>query len=123
MLKIVLGTFGYIALDYMMSDRVAESSDVYSFGILLLVLITGKPALLTSELDRDMVNLVDFVRNCYAANCVIDIIDPAINTDDVFAEEHFGLQLKALVQLALRCSAEDKERRPTMVDVATHLEK
>ncbi|KAK9682940.1 hypothetical protein RND81_10G108000 [Saponaria officinalis] len=116
-------TFGYISPDYyLMSGRVAESSDVYSFGILLLVLITGKHVHFPSELDRDMVNLVDWVRNCCAVNCVTDIVDPAINIDGVVAKEHFGRQLKALVQFALRCSAEDKERRPTMVDVATHLE-
>ncbi|KAK9682962.1 hypothetical protein RND81_10G109600 [Saponaria officinalis] len=118
----IQGTIGYIPPDCVMSRRVAESSDVYSFGILLLVLITGKPALFTSELDRDMVNLVDWVRNCCAINCVTDIVDPAINADGVVAKEHFGHQLKALLQLTLRCSAEDKERRPTMVDVATHLE-
>ncbi|KAK9682984.1 hypothetical protein RND81_10G110900 [Saponaria officinalis] len=113
----VLGTFGYIAVDYMTSGRVAESSDVYSFGILLLVLMTGKPAA-SFELDRGQVILVDWVSNCCAADCVTDIVDPAINTNSVIAEE----QLKTLVELALRCAAEDEECRPTMIDVATQLE-
>ncbi|KAK9682937.1 hypothetical protein RND81_10G107800 [Saponaria officinalis] len=115
---IVWGTFGYIAVDYMKSGRVAQSSDVYSFGILLLVLMTGKPASFTIELDRGQVNLVDWVSNCCATNCVLDIVDPAINTTGAIAEK----QLKTLVELALRCSARDEECRPTMVDVATQLE-
>ncbi|KAK9682941.1 hypothetical protein RND81_10G108100 [Saponaria officinalis] len=81
----VWGTFGYVALDYMRSDRVAESTDVYSFGILLLVLMTGKLAILDH---------------------------PAINKNGVVAEE----QLKTLVELALRCAAEDEECRPTMLE-------
>ncbi|KAK9682951.1 hypothetical protein RND81_10G108700 [Saponaria officinalis] len=115
---VVWGTFGYIAVDYMMSGRVAESSDVYSFGILLLVLMTGKPASFTIELDRGQVNLVDWVSNCCATNCVTDIVDPAINTNSVVDQE----QLKTLVELALRCAAWGEECRPTMVDVATQLE-
>ncbi|KAK9682945.1 hypothetical protein RND81_10G108500 [Saponaria officinalis] len=115
--SIVWGTFGYIAPDYLMSCRVAESSDVYSFGILLLVLMTGKTASFTIELDRGEVILVDWVSDYCAADCVIDIVDPAINTNGAVVEE----QLKTLVELAIRCSAEDEECRPTMVDVATQL--
>ncbi|KAK9682934.1 hypothetical protein RND81_10G107600 [Saponaria officinalis] len=107
------GTFGYTALDYMTSGRVAESTDVYSFGVLLLVLMTGKPAVLY----RGKVDLVDWVSNCCTTASFNDIVDPAINTNGAIAEEH----LKTLVELALRCSAEDEECRPTMVDVATQL--
>ncbi|KAK9699261.1 hypothetical protein RND81_08G163500 [Saponaria officinalis] len=113
----VSGTYGYIAVDYMTSRRVAKSSDVYSFGILLLVLMSGKPAYFTTELDCGRVYLVDWVSNCCTADCVSDIVDPAINTNGVVAEE----LLKTLVELALRCAAADEECRPTMVDAATQL--
>ncbi|XP_074282717.1 non-functional pseudokinase ZED1-like, partial [Silene latifolia] len=40
--EVVRGTIGYIALEYFKSSRVAESSDVFAFGTILLVLVTGK---------------------------------------------------------------------------------
>ncbi|KAK9682958.1 hypothetical protein RND81_10G109200 [Saponaria officinalis] len=113
----VLGTIGYVAPEYMRSGRVAESSDVYSFGALLLVLITGKPIFFTTELHR---GLVSWVSDCCATDCVTNIVDPTINTNGAIAEEQLKT-LETVVQLALKCSTEVEECRPTMVDVATQL--
>lgn len=45
----VVGTFGYMAPEYMMYGKVDEKIDVYSYGVVLLELITGKEALQTKQ--------------------------------------------------------------------------
>lgn len=45
----VVGTFGYMAPEYMMYGKVDEKIDVYSFGVVLLELITGKKAIQTNH--------------------------------------------------------------------------
>lgn len=45
----VVGTFGYLAPEYMMYGKVDEKVDVYSYGVVLLELITGKEAIQTTQ--------------------------------------------------------------------------
>lgn len=49
----VVGTFGYLAPEYMMYGKVDEKIDVYSYGVVLLELITGKEAIQTDQEIRE----------------------------------------------------------------------
>lgn len=57
----VVGTFGYIAPEYFMNGRVSDKIDVYSFGIVLLELLTGKKPIISKDL-KGQESLVKWVR-------------------------------------------------------------
>lgn len=56
----VMGTYGYCAPDYAMTGQLTFKSDIYSFGVVLLELITGRKAIDQTK-DRKELNLVAWV--------------------------------------------------------------
>lgn len=61
----VVGTFGYCAPEYVMSGKLTLKSDIYSFGVVLLELITGRKAIDLSRKAGEQ-NLVVWVSWAYA---------------------------------------------------------
>lgn len=100
----------------------AESVDVYIFGVFFLVILTGKKALLPEREDVNETRLlVEWVKNGLGDKCITEIIDPAITGNKLTISKELKKQLRASIELALRCTATEKDTRPTMVDVATQL--
>lgn len=56
----VMGTYGYCAPEYAMTGQLTFKSDIYSFGVVLLELITGRKAIDTTRPQREQ-NLVAWV--------------------------------------------------------------
>jgi serine/threonine protein kinase len=51
----VMGTYGYCAPEYAMTGKLTKMSDIYSFGVVLLELITGRRAIDTSRPTEEQV--------------------------------------------------------------------
>lgn len=105
----VKGTLGYLAPEYAMFGKASESCDVYSFGILLLELASGRKPLekLSPTVKR---SITDWALPLVREKRFNEIADPKLNGNFVEAE------LKRMVLVALVCAHGTPEKRPTMLE-------
>ncbi|KAH9666726.1 protein kinase domain-containing protein [Citrus sinensis] len=106
----VKGTLGYLAPEYAMLGKASESCDVYSFGILLLELASGKKPIekVNSAIKR---TITDWALPLACERKFSELADPRLNGN--FVEE----ELKRVVLVALTCAHSKPEKRPTMLEV------
>ncbi|XAR65057.1 Non-specific serine/threonine protein kinase [Bertholletia excelsa] len=110
----VRGTFGYVDPEYQKNHHVNSSGDVYSFGIVLLQLLSGQRVI---NLDSDKAMLIGkMAKFLTRGGNMTEFADPKL--DGEFPEEAFELILK----LALSCTG-IKQQRPSMEQVVVKLEK
>ncbi|XP_075497231.1 LEAF RUST 10 DISEASE-RESISTANCE LOCUS RECEPTOR-LIKE PROTEIN KINASE-like 1.5 [Primulina tabacum] len=109
------GTPGYLDPDYYRSFRLNEKSDIYSFGVVLLELITGMRAVDEKREKREM-TLVDMAVPRIQMGLLHQVVDPVLVVDGEAMEG-----VNSVVELAFRCVAADKDDRPDARDVAAEL--
>ncbi|XP_073001004.1 PTI1-like tyrosine-protein kinase At3g15890 [Typha latifolia] len=106
----VKGTLGYLAPEYAMLGKASESCDVYSFGILLLELASGKkPIEKLSPTFKRMIS--DWAILLVRQKKFEELADPKLNGKYVEAE------LKRMVLIGLVCAQNKPEKRPTILEV------
>ncbi|KAG7577417.1 Protein kinase domain [Arabidopsis thaliana x Arabidopsis arenosa] len=105
---------GYISPECVTSGKESETSDVYSFGILLLVLVSGKRPLerLNPTTTR---GITEWVLPLVYERKFGEIVDKRLS------EEHVEEKLKKVVFVGLMCAQTDPEKRPTMSEVVEML--
>lgn len=117
----VIGTFGFIAPEYMTSGNCNEKSDVYSFGALLLELLTGKRISYSSCFENgEEYFLQELVKKSIESNSFKEIVDPIIVGEEGLWPEK-EKQLLGYTELAIKCLSKSEQDRPTMVQLAKHL--
>ncbi|XP_066340353.1 LOW QUALITY PROTEIN: putative leucine-rich repeat receptor-like serine/threonine-protein kinase At2g19230 [Miscanthus floridulus] len=108
------GTLGYLDPEYYNTSYLSEKSDVFSFGVVLLVLITGRPAIITVN-NTERTNLAHWVQGRLSEGDIENVTDPRIKGNcDVNS-------LWTVAELALRCTEKAGKDRPTMSEVAEGL--
>ncbi|XP_015893215.4 protein kinase STUNTED [Ziziphus jujuba] len=102
----VVGTFGYLAPEYMMYGEVDEKIDVYSYGVVLLELITGKEAVKTDQAIHE--SLVLWARSLLSYGLFKRLIDPYLNGD-------YNKEEMEIMMIASRlCLVHSSSKRPTI---------
>ena len=104
------GTLVFVDPDYMIRNFVTEKTNVFSFGLLLLVLITGRNA---SQLEM---SLTEYVKDLVEKDQVNEEVYPTIWGNGGVAID--PQQLEAFFKLALRCTNDSGEDRTLMMGVA-----
>ncbi|KAJ8637759.1 hypothetical protein MRB53_012026 [Persea americana] len=104
------GTPGYVPPEYYQSFRCSTRGDVYSYGVVLLELLTGKQP--TDSPDFGDNNLVGWVK-LHAKLKISDVFDPELMKEDP------SLEMELLQHLRVACACLDDKpwRRPTMIQV------
>ncbi|KNA22034.1 hypothetical protein SOVF_036960 [Spinacia oleracea] len=104
------GTPGYVPPEYYQSFRCSTKGDVYSYGVVLLELLTGKQP--TDSADFGDNNLVGWVK-MHAKLKISDVFDPEL------IKENPNLEIELLQHLKVACACLDDRpwKRPTMIQV------
>lgn len=110
------GTFGYLAPEYAVTGRVTTKIDVFSFGVILMELITGRRALDETQ-QEDSVHLVPWFRRMHInKESFRKAIDPTLDLD----EESLA-SISTVSELAGHCCAREPHQRPDMSHVVNVL--
>ncbi|KAK9938021.1 hypothetical protein M0R45_014782 [Rubus argutus] len=103
----VVGTRGYMALEYVTTGKASKQSDVYSFGVVALEIACGRKPIDLS-LENSRVEMVEWVWGLYGEGKIIAAADPRLCGD--FDEN----QMECLMMVGLWCAHPDYNMRPSM---------
>jgi hypothetical protein len=112
----ISGDMSYINPIYIKSGRFTEKSDVYSFDVVLLELVTRKPA---KYGDNSL--YLDFIRSFKEDGNGRKFYDEEILSGDDAQSHHHMECLDRISRLAVHCLKEDVDERPTMAEVVEEL--
>ncbi|XP_044968006.1 putative receptor-like protein kinase At3g47110 isoform X2 [Hordeum vulgare subsp. vulgare] len=123
------GTLGYMAPEYAESGHASTCGDVYSFGIVLLEMLTGKRP--TDDMFRNELTIVRFVETNFPDHTLNFLDSRLINecngaVDQVAAGTENQLifqSLFSLLRVALLCTCRSPTERLNMREVATQMRK
>ncbi|KAF8090841.1 hypothetical protein N665_0463s0001 [Sinapis alba] len=111
----VSGTYGYMAPEYAMNGQFSVKTDVYSFGVLVLEIITGKKHNWSPEEETSLF-LLSYVWKCWREGKVLNVVDPSLIETKVLSDE-----IMKCIHIGLLCVQENAESRPTMAYVVVML--
>ncbi|KAK9092220.1 hypothetical protein Syun_027131 [Stephania yunnanensis] len=106
----VIGTYGYMSPEYAMDGLFSIKSDVFSFGVLLLEIISGKKNSGFYQEDPTM-NLIKHAWELWRDGKALELVDPTMG--DSFPEQ----EVMRFIQVGILCVQENAKDRPTMSNV------
>ncbi|XP_074381266.1 L-type lectin-domain containing receptor kinase IX.1-like [Apium graveolens] len=105
------GTLGYLAPEYVSTGRASKESDIYSFGVVILEIVTGRKASYTVEDAKSEMGLIEWIWNLYGSEDLLSAADGRLNTIyDV-------RQVECLMIVGLWCAHPDCNLRPSIRQV------
>ncbi|KAK3127271.1 hypothetical protein QOZ80_7AG0570740 [Eleusine coracana subsp. coracana] len=110
----VVGTYGYMAPEYASEGIFSLRSDVFSFGVLLLEIVSGKRNTDYHHFG-DFVNLIGYAWQLRSEGRAVELIDLALGDCGDTA------CIMRCIKVALLCVQENAMDRPTMTEVAVML--
>ncbi|KAG8387442.1 hypothetical protein BUALT_Bualt02G0021800 [Buddleja alternifolia] len=103
------GTFGYLAPEYAVTGKISTKVDVFSFGVVLMELLTGLAALDEQRPEENRYLAEWFWQIKSNRETLIASVDPALD-----AKEDIYESIYAISELAGHCTTRDPNHRPDM---------
>ncbi|KAL1563657.1 receptor-like serine/threonine-protein kinase SD1-8 [Salvia divinorum] len=112
--KRVVGTYGYMAPEYAIDGKYSVKSDIFSLGVVLLEIISGKKNRGYGESDNYL-NLLGHAWLLWKENKIVELMDECLN--NTFKE----CEVKRCMQVGLLCVHKFADDRPNMSSVVSML--
>ncbi|XP_027364934.1 putative receptor-like protein kinase At4g00960 [Abrus precatorius] len=110
----VVGTYGYMSPEYAMHGKFSEKSDVFSFGVMVLEIISGKKNSCSFESCR-VDDLLSYAWNEWRNESPFQLVDP------ILQESYYPNEVEKCMQIGLLCVQENPDDRPTMGTIVSYL--
>lgn len=111
------GTPGYVDPEYYQCYQLTDKSDVFSFGVVLVELISSKPAVDITR-SRHEINLSNMAMNRISNGLVHELADPMLGYE---TDLEVRRTIEQVAEVAFLCLQSDKDLRPPMKDVKEKL--
>ncbi|XP_076904809.1 putative receptor-like protein kinase At1g80870 [Bidens hawaiensis] len=107
------GTLCYVAPEYGGCEYLIEKTDIYSFGVLILVIVSGRRPLhvLASPMKLEKANLISWCRQLAQGGDLLELVDERLKDD------YNKTQAILCVNLALACLQKMPDLRPDIGDI------
>ncbi|XP_047939641.1 receptor-like serine/threonine-protein kinase SD1-8 isoform X1 [Salvia hispanica] len=112
--KKVVGTYGYMSPEYAMDGLFSIKSDVFSFGVLVLEIVSGTKNRGFYQTNNHL-NLLAYAWKLYREGRALELVDSAAG------EEYVAGEVLRCIQVGLLCVQEQAEDRPNMSNVVLML--
>ncbi|CAN1187548.1 Probable LRR receptor-like serine/threonine-protein kinase At3g47570 [Linum perenne] len=114
----IKGTVGYAPPEYGMGNQVSVEGDVYSYGVLLLELFTGRRPI--EETFKEGLDLHNMVKRALSNQQTMEVLDPILLNEQETRKSPEEL-VRSILEIGVACSSNNPENRINMSEVVSRL--
>ncbi|KAK7314905.1 hypothetical protein VNO77_33435 [Canavalia gladiata] len=111
----IVGTHGYISPEYAMFGQFSERSDIFSLGVIILEIITGKKSLNSHKSHCTDDNLFNYVWKQWRNQTPLKVLDSKMK------ENYSKVEIIRCIQIGLLCVQQNPDIRPTIATIVEYL--